>query len=92
MPVQVHTARAYIFFNILLWAFYIIIHPGGFMEKPTRDESLTRKKTMKKKIPAQSNSASSIKPGHDFQTLANNIVNLVLIHEDSRKNSNVEPL
>jgi len=51
------------------------------MEKPTRDESVTRKKTMKKKIAAQSEGLSSITPDHDFQTFTEQSPNMIFINK-----------
>lgn len=50
------------------------------MAKPTRDESVNRKKTTKKQMAAQSNGASPITPEHDFQTFTEQSPNMIFIN------------
>ncbi len=51
------------------------------MAKPTRGKSVTRKKTMKKKVAARSNGASSISTAYDFHTFTEQSPNMIFINK-----------
>jgi PAS domain S-box-containing protein len=51
------------------------------MAKPTRDESVTRKKTTKKKAAPLSDGASAISPDHAFQTVTEQSPNMIFINK-----------
>jgi PAS domain S-box-containing protein len=61
-----------------------MIHQGGFMGKPVRDEFVKRIKTMEKPVAVGSDRASSSKPGYGFQTFTEQSPNMIFINEGGR--------
>ena len=54
------------------------------MAKPTREEAVTRKETMKKKVAPRSDVASSITTAYDFQTFTEQSPNMIFIINGGR--------
>jgi PAS domain S-box-containing protein len=61
-----------------------MLHRGGIMGTPPRDELAKRMKTLKKKIAAGSSSASSKKPEYGFKAFAEQSPNMIFVNKGGR--------